>query len=87
MKRMQNGSAPLPISMKESQYVQGVRDVMYYKDYKIAGAVELKNIVELLLSDNDEDKLPLDGGKRVNFIPTKNFKLTVNQEDVIKNGS
>ena len=86
MKRVQNGSAPLPISMNESQYVQGVRDVMYYQDYKIAGSVELKNIVELLLSDNDEDKLPLEGGKRVNFIPTKNFKLTVNKNDVIKNG-
>ncbi|MEJ2882878.1 glycosyltransferase family 117 protein [Pedobacter sp. GR22-6] len=85
MKRVQNGSAPLPLSMNESQYVQGVRDVMYYQDYKIAGSVELKNIVDLLLSDNDEDKLPLEGGKRVNFIPTKNFKLTVNKADVIKN--
>jgi len=87
MKRKQNESAPLPISMKPSQYVQGVRDVMYYQDYKIDGAVELKTIVELLLSENDADKVPLQNGTRENFIPTKNFKITVNPADVLKAGA
>lgn len=87
MKRKQNESAPLPISMKESQYVSGVRDVMYYQDYKIAGSVELKTIVDLLLSDNEEDKVPLQNGTKENFIPTKNFKLTVNPKDVLETGT
>jgi hypothetical protein len=87
MKRKQNESAPLPISMKPSQYVQGVRDVMYYQDYKIAGSVELKNILDVLLSDDDDDKIPLQNGTKENFIPTKNFKLTINPEDVIKTGT
>jgi hypothetical protein len=86
LKRVTNESAPLPISMKPSQYVQGVRDVMYYQDYKIAGSVELSNILAILLSENEEDKLPLQDGTKENFIPTKNFKLTVNKADVIKNG-
>lgn len=86
LKRVTNESAPLPISMKPSQYVQGVRDVMYYQDYKIAGSVELSNILAILLSENPEDKLPLQDGSRENFIPTKNFKLTVNKADVMKNG-
>lgn len=87
MKRKQNESEPLPISMKPSQYVQGVRDVMYYSDYKLAGAVELKNILNVLLSDNDEDKIPLQNGTKENFIPTKNFKLTINPSEVIKTGT
>ncbi len=86
LRRKTNESAPLPITMKPSQYVQGVRDVMYYQDYKIAGSVELSNILAILLSDNPDDKLPLQDGSRENFIPTKNFKLTVNKADVIKNG-
>ncbi|WP_285010658.1 glycosyltransferase family 117 protein [Pedobacter faecalis] len=86
MQRRQNESDPLPLSMKEPQYVQGVRDVMYYQDYKIAGAVELKNVVDLLLSDDDDDKMPLQDGKKVNFLPTKNLKITINKNDVIKNG-
>jgi len=87
MKRKMNESEPLPISMKPSQYVQGVRDVMYYQDYKIAGPVELKNILEVLLSDDDADKVPLQNGTKENFIPTKNFKLTVNPEEVVKTGT
>eukprot|EP01133_Synstelium_polycarpum_P003259 gene3259-3713_t len=87
MKRKQNGSEPLPITMKESQYVQGVRDVMYYQDANLAGSVELKDIVDILLSDNDEDKVPLQNGTKENFIPTKNFKLTINPADVISTGT
>ncbi|WP_316842842.1 DUF2723 domain-containing protein [Pedobacter gandavensis] len=86
MKRKMNESEPLPISMNESQYVQGVRDVMYYQNADIAGNIELKNILELLLSENSEDKLPLNDGRKVNFIPTKNFKITVDKEAVLKNG-
>lgn len=86
MRQKRNESEPLPLSMKPEQYVQGVRDVMYYQDYKVAGAVELSNILAILLSDDAEDKLPLQDGSRENFIPTKNFKLTVNRADVLKNG-
>ncbi len=87
LKRKVHESEALPITMKESQYVSGVRDVMYFQDYKIEGSVELKNIVELLLSDDPEDQLPLIDGSKTNFIPTKNLKLTIDKEDVIKTGT
>ena len=87
MKRKQNESEPLPISMRPSQYVQGVRDVMYYQDYKLAGSVELKNILDVLLSDDDDDKIALQNGTKENFIPTKNFKLTVDPQQVLKTGT
>lgn len=87
MKRKVHESEALPISMKPEQYVSGVRDVMYYKDYKIAEPIELKQIVDLLLSDDDDDKLPLSDGSKTNFIPTKNFKMTVNAQDVIQTGT
>jgi hypothetical protein len=87
MKRKVHESEALPISMKPNQYVSGVRDVMYYQDYKIAESVELKQIVDLLLSDEASDKLALSDGSKTNFIPTKNFKLTVNPQDVIATGT
>jgi hypothetical protein len=85
MKRVQNESAPLPISMDQSKYVQGVRDILRYQDSNIPGSVELADVLAVLLSDNDEDKVPIQGGGRENFIFTKNFKLTVNRDEVIKN--
>lgn len=87
MKRKVHDSEALPLSMKPAQYVSGVRDVMYYQDYKLAESVELKQIVDLLLSDSESDKLALSDGSKTNFIPTKNFKLTVNAEDVLKTGT
>jgi hypothetical protein len=87
MKRKMNESEPLPITMKESQYVQGVRDVMYYQDYKIAGSVELKSVLEVLLSDSDEDKMQVTETTKENFIPTKNFHITINKDDVLKTGT
>ncbi len=83
MKRKVHQSEPLPISMTAKQYVSGERDVMYHKEMGIKEPIELKQIVDLLLSDDPEDKLPLQDGSKSNFIPTKNFKLTVNPQDVL----
>lgn len=85
MKRPQNASAPLPISMKAAQYAKGTRDIMYFQDYKVEGDVELKSILDLLLSDNPDDKLQLQDGTRENFLPTKNFKLTIDRATALKN--
>ena len=87
MRRKVHQSEPLPITMKESQYVSGERDVMYHKDYNIQGSVELKEIVEFLLSENPDAKLDLQDGTKANFAPTKNFKLTINPNDVINTGT
>jgi len=87
LRQKQNESAPLPITMKPSQYVQGERDVMPYDDYKIAGAIELKNIVDLLLSPNDEDKVAMQDGTKSNFLPTKNLKITIDPQQVVSTGT
>ncbi|SES07558.1 DUF2723 domain-containing protein [Pedobacter rhizosphaerae] len=87
LRQKQNESEPLPITMKPEQYVQGERDVLPYDDYKIAGNVELKNIVELLLSNDDGDKVAMQDGSKSNFLPTKNFKITIDPQQVISTGT
>ena len=87
MKRKQNESAPLPLTIQPEQYVAGTRDIMYYQDYKIAQSVELKDILEVLLSDNDEDKVTMSDGSKYNILPTKNIKLTVNPKQVLDTGT
>lgn len=81
-----NESDPIPLSMKPQQFVQGVRDVMYFEDYKVPGHLELKTVVDIMLSENDADKMTLQGGEKTNIFPTKNFKLTINPQDLIKSG-
>lgn len=84
MKDGVNEAEPLPITIPDEKYVKGVRDVIYYQDAKIPGAVELKNIVALMLSDNPNDKRQIQGEAPENFLPTKNLQLTINKDDVIK---
>jgi len=84
MKQKMNNSAPLPISMTNEQFKTGVRDVLYYNDEKIPGAVELKEVFDFMLSDRKETKLQYQNGDETNYLPTKNFKITVNKADVLK---
>ena len=87
MRKKQNESAPLPITLKHEQYVEGTRDIMYYQDYKIAQHIELQQILDVLLSDHDEDKVTMNDGSKYNVLPTKNLKLAVSPQQVLDTGT
>ncbi|NQX52935.1 DUF2723 domain-containing protein [Pedobacter panaciterrae] len=84
MKLKLNKSAALPITMPTEKYVNGVRDYIRYYDYDLKDSVELKDLLAVLTSDNKEDKLPLSDGSYVNFLPSQNFKLTVDSDQLVK---
>ena len=85
MQNKMNESAPLPITMPYEKYEEGVRDVIYYDDKKIPGSVEVKDVFDFITSDNKEMQVQYQSGDYGNYLPTKNFKITVNPADVIKN--
>lgn len=87
MRKKQNESSPLPITLKHEQYVEGTRDIMYYQDYKIAQHIELQEILDVLLSDHDEDKVTMTDGSKYNVLPTKNLKLAVSPQQVLDTGT
>lgn len=84
MTKKVNDAEALPIQIPEEKYVRGVRDVIYYHDANISGHIDLDRIVALMLSDNPNDKLPLQGGEAENFLPTKNLQLRISRDDVIR---
>jgi hypothetical protein len=86
MQGKMNQSAPLPITMPYDKYKEGVRDVIYFDDKKIAEPVEVKEISDFLLSDDKSTQEALtQSGDLSNYLPTKNFKITINADDVLKN--
>ena len=85
IKKPVNESAALPITMENDQFVQGVRNYLRFQDYGIEGSIELKDIFALLTSDDDNDKYLYPDGTRENFLPTKNFTMSINKEDILKN--
>ena len=85
MKTKMNESAPLPITMDNEKFKNGVRDMIYYNDAKVPGSIELKDVFDFITSDNKQAMMQYPNGDQVNYLPTKNLKLTVNADDVIKN--
>src|SRR6185503_8183904 len=86
MQGKMNQSAPLPITLPFDKYKQGVRDVIYYNDAKLPGSVEVKDIFDFITSDDNRAKLQYQDGQMLNYLPTKNFKLTINPDELVKNG-
>ncbi|HEY5327192.1 MAG TPA: DUF2723 domain-containing protein [Mucilaginibacter sp.] len=80
-----NKSAPLPITMPYDKYEEGVRDVIYFDDKKIPEPVEVKEIFDFITSDDKATQVQYQSGEWGNYLPTKNFKITINPDDVIKN--
>jgi len=86
MQAKMNQSAPLPITLPFDKYKEGVRDVIYFNDAKIQGSTEVKDVFDFITSDDSRTKTTYQDGSVSNYLPTKNFKLTINPDEVVKNG-
>lgn len=86
MQKKMNESAPLPITMAYDKYKSGTRDVVYFNDAKIPGSVDIKEIFDFITSDDSRTKVQFQSGEVMNYLPTKNFKISVNADEVVKNG-
>ncbi|MCC8425612.1 DUF2723 domain-containing protein [Mucilaginibacter sp. UR6-11] len=85
MQRKMNEADALPITMPFDKYKDGVRDVLYFRDAKIPGYTEVKEVFDFISSDDQRVMTTYPSGETANYLPTKNFKITINRDDVIKN--
>jgi hypothetical protein len=86
MQRKMNASEPLPITMPYEKYKEGVRDAIQFYDKKLVGATDVKEVFDFITSDDDAAKVELQDGSKVNYLPTKSFKLNINPDEVVKSG-
>ncbi|MDB4924590.1 DUF2723 domain-containing protein [Mucilaginibacter sp.] len=86
MQRKMNDADALPITMPFDKYKDGVRDVIYFRDAKIPGYVEVKDVFDFISSDDQRTMTQYQNGEIANYLPTKNFKITINPDEIIKNG-
>lgn len=80
-----NDADALPINIDPEKVKDGVRDVIYYQDHQIPGYVNIQDLLNVMLSDNQQNKVQLQSGNFVNILPTKNMQLTVDRNTVIAN--
>ena len=86
MTKKMNESEPLPITMPYDKYKEGVRDAVQFIDRGIQGSTNLKEVFDFITSDDDAFKYTLQDGTKINYLPTKSFKLSVNPDEVVKDG-
>ena len=85
MGRKQYESDRLPLTLTPEQYDNGVNEPVFINEV-FEGPVELKDAIEFIKSDNPRTKVGLVSGDKVNFLPTRRLKLTVDKDAVIRNG-
>ena len=86
MKRKTYESDPLPISMNKDQYVQGTRDVIYIIE-RFNQAIELKQVIDFVASDKPETKYKVPNEDPIAYMPTKNYKLTIDKKTVVSSNT
>ena len=74
-----------PIAIDSEKIKKGVRDVIHYYDMHVDGYVDVDTLLDIMLSDNPNNQLPMSNGKYVNVLPTKNMQLAIDKDSVIRN--
>lgn len=87
LKRKAYESDAVPFSMTFDQYVSGTRDYIPFVDKKLSGSIELTNLMKFVTTEDPRFKVTSGGGEKMNFYPTKNFKITIDKNAVIASGT
>jgi tetratricopeptide (TPR) repeat protein len=81
-------SDALPFTLKKEQYNNGVNN--YIPVYEHPGLVgkytELSELINFVAMDDDRSKMPIGGGRKINYLPSRKVRLTVNAQKCIENG-
>ncbi len=85
MQRKINDADALPISMPFSKYQDGTRDYIPYNDAKIPGYTEVSDVFDFVTSDDQRTMVQYNNGTYTNYLPTRNFKLTVKPDEIMAN--
>lgn len=80
-------SDPVPFKFTRDQVLQGKRDVIYLiEDPRLKEPVELKDAMDFVASDDERTKKLPNYSERIDYIPSKKFKLNVDTAAVFANG-
>ena len=79
-------SERLPFTLSPRQYDKGVNQYIPYYNRNLPDYVEVKDVIDFIADDSERSKLPLQTGEKINYIPTKKLKLTIDSATVVDNG-
>lgn len=88
MRRKAYDSEPVPLNLPEEKIRQGTNDYLpVYERKEIKGHIDIDDLIGFIKSDNPQTKVRVSQGRRIDYIPTKKLKISVDKNKVIKNGT
>ncbi|MBE0676758.1 MAG: DUF2723 domain-containing protein, partial [Bacteroidales bacterium] len=86
MKHKQYESDPMPLSLPEAKYYDGVNNQLFIVE-RIKEPVEVKKLIDFVLSDSQTSKLRISAEEEIDFIPARTIRIPVDRDKVVANGT
>ncbi|MBL4710872.1 MAG: DUF2723 domain-containing protein [Flavobacteriales bacterium] len=81
-------SDPIPLNLPEKKIRQGTNDYLpIYEQKKLKGHYDVDDLIDFIKSENPRTKIPISSGKKIDYIPTKKLKISVDKAKVLANGT
>lgn len=81
-----NDAPPVPFTFDRSKYYMGRMDAVLFQE-RIKGSVELSEAMEFLGSDDTRTKVKVTSGAMMDYLPSRNFHITVDKDKVLASGT
>ena len=81
-----NDAAPVPFSFDKSKYYMGRMDAVLFQE-RFENSVELSDAMEFLGSDDVRTKVKVSNGEMMDYLPARNFHITVDKQKVLETGT
>jgi hypothetical protein len=81
-----NDAPPMPFSFEVEQYYMGRMDAVLFHE-RIQNSVELSEAMSFLGSNDERTKVKVMSGEQMDFLPTRNFHITVDKQKVLDSGT
>ncbi|SDG63905.1 glycosyltransferase family 117 protein [Psychroflexus sediminis] len=87
MRRKAYESEPIETTLKHDDYKYGTNDAVWYQeDPRVGDTLVIDQFIKYIKSDNETTKAELQSGQVINTFPTKNIRVPVDKEQVLKTG-
>lgn len=81
-------SEPIPLTLPEKKIRQGTNDYLpVYERKQIKGHIDVDDLIDFIKSNNSQTKVSVGNGQRIDYVPTKKLKISVDKQKVLANGT
>jgi hypothetical protein len=77
----------IPQRIPDFKIRQGTNDYVPVYDRGIQGHIDIDEAIDFVIDDSPKTKVGVNTGKQVDYLPTKNFSISVDKEAVLANGT